>query len=210
MITSWNEMKIKDLLAIREIGNLQVASEDEKNMMIAAHLAGEEYKDVLLKPLDDVRGMITNADFLIDTKPVPEKARKKYKINNRTYILFQNPGDMSVAQYIDFQQIFREGFEKRPVEMLCIFLIPDGHQYNDGYDKEQQEEDMLELGVEEALGICDFFTIRCRKSIKRMGTYLKVMMGIQGLKAPKEEKERIKATQIQTNLLLEGLADLFG
>lgn len=210
MILNWKDMKVRDQLKIKEIGELQVATEDEKNLMVAAHLAGLDYKELLQQPLDKVRGIMDNCDFLINTPPKPEKPRKKYNVNGRTYILFKDPSEMTVAQFIDFQQIYREGFDKMPGEMLCIFLVPQGHQYNDGYDKEQQLEDMLDLGVEEALGVCDFFIKRCRQSIGRMKTYSNLMLKYQRLKAPKEQKEHLEATRIQLMLILEGLEELLG
>lgn len=210
MILNWHDMTIRDQLRIKQIGELQVATEDEKNLMVAAHLAGMDYKELLQQPLDKVRGIMDNCDFLINTPPVPVKAHKKYEVNGRTYVLFKDPSEMTVAQFIDFQQIFREGFDKMPGEMLCIFLVPQGHQYNDGYDKEQQYEDMLDLTVEEALGVCDFFTRRCRQSIERMRTYSNLMLKFQKLKAPKEQKEAVEATRIQLMLILDGLKELLG
>lgn len=203
-------MKVSDQLKLKSIGELQVATEDEKNLMVAAHLAGIDYKDLLQMPLEKVREIMDNTDFLVNTAPEPVKARNKYVINGRTYMLFKDPSEMTVAQYIDFQQIYREGFDKMPAEMLCIFLVPRGHQYNDGYDKEEQMNDMLELGVEEALGICNFFIERCRRSIWRMKTYLKLMLKWERLKAPKEQREQIQAVQLQTSLILDGLEELFG
>ena len=184
-------------------------SDDEKNMMVAAHLAGIHFADMLMMPLESVRGYMDNTEFLFHP-PVPAKVRNKYVINGRTYTLFKDPSEMTVAQFIDFQSIYREGFENMPAEMLCIFLIPRGHQYNDGYDKQQQLEDMLQMNLCDALGVCGFFTKRCLRSIRRMRTFSRMMLRWQRLIAPKDKKEMVEALEIQTDLILEGLEGLFG
>lgn len=209
MIKSWKEMTIADQIKIREISELQLASDDEKNLRVAAHLAGITYEEIMNMPLTDVRRIMDNTDFLLHA-PVPVKARKNYKVRGRVYNLLKDPSEMTVAQFIDFQSIFREGFDKYPAEMLSIFLVPDGHQYNDGYDRDQQMEDMQALGVEEALGICDFFIGRCRRSIQRMATYSKVAIRLKRMTAPKEQREMLKALEIQTRLIMDASLDVFG
>lgn len=208
-ISRWEDMTVADQLKIKEIGELQMPSDDEKNMMVAAHLAGIRFADMLMMPLESVREYMDNTEFLLHP-PVPAKARNKYVINGRTYTLFKDPSEMTVAQFIDFQQIYREGFENMPAEMLCIFLIPRGHQYNDGYDKQEQLEDMLHMNLCDALGVCNFFTRRCLKSIRRMRTFSRMMLRWQRLIAPKDRKEMVEAMAIQTDLILEGLEVLFG
>lgn len=208
-ISRWEDMTIADQLKIKEIGELQMPSDEEKNMMVAAHLAGIHFADMLMMPLESVREYMDNTEFLFHP-PVPAKARNKYVINGRTYTLFKDPSEMTVAQFIDFQQIYREGFENMPAEMLAIFLIPRGHQYNDGYDKQEQMEDMLHMNLCDALGVCNFFTKRCLKSIKRMKTFSTAMMKVQRLLAPKEKKEMLEAMEIQTGLIMDGLVELFG
>ena len=210
MISRWEDMTIADQLKIKEIGELQMVGDDEKNMMVAAHLAGIHFADMLMMPLESVRTYMDNTEFLFHP-PVPAKARNKYVINGRTYTLFKDPSEMTVAQFIDFQSIYREGFENMPAEMLCIFLIPRGHQYNDGeYDKQEQMEDMLHMNLCDALGVCNFFTKRCLKSIGRMQTFSRMMLRWQRRIAPKDKKELVEAMAIQTKLILDGLVELFG
>ena len=118
--------------------------------------------------------------------------------------------DMLVSQYVDFQAIYVDGFDKRPAELLSVMMVPDGHKYNDGYDKEQVIEDMYDLPVEEALGICHFFIRRFTRSIAWTRTYFKWIMKWKVLTARKEEKEMWKAWQIQLNLVMDDLNYMFG
>lgn len=207
--SSWDDMTVGDILFMKETDKLQLATDDEKNMMVAARLAGIDYKDFIQLPLSEVRKYMDNTEFLF-TKPVPKKARNKYVINGRTYKLFKGSEEMTVAQYIDWQAIQADGFDKRPGEMLAIVLVPEGHQYNDGYDKDQQIEDMLDMSVTDALGVCDFFTKRLSKSINLILTALKIRMKWMRITARKEDREMMKALEIQMRLYLDQLNHIYG
>lgn len=209
MKSSWDDMTVGDILFMKETEKLQLATDDEKNMMVAARLAGIDYKDFIQLPLNEVRKYMDNTEFLF-TKPEAKKARNKYLINGRTYRLFKDPAEMTVAQFIDFQSIQSDGFDKRPAEMLAIFLVPDKHQYNDGYDKDQQIDDMLDMSITEALGVCDFFTKRLSKLLNLILTALKLKMRWTRLTARKEDREMLKALEIQMRLYLDQLNRIYG
>lgn len=209
MKLDWKDLTVEDQIKIKEIGELQTVGEEEKNMMVASLLAEIPYEEMLMMPLDKVRDIMDNTDFLF-TKPEPSKARRKYELNGRKYKLFKDPGEMTVAQYITFQQIHQDGFDKRPLEMLALFLIPEGHQYNDGYDMEEVMDDMKDMKITDALGVCRFFTRRCLRLISRIKELSTLMLKIKRLKAPKKDKEKIRATEIQIRLIMEELEQLYG
>lgn len=209
MKNSWDDITIADIVFMNEVKELQLATEDEKNMMIAARLAGIDYKDFLQLGLSEVRRYMDNTDFLFN-KPEPKKARKKYVLNNRKYRFIKDASEMTVAQYIDFQAIQADGFDKRPAEMLAIFVVPEGHEYNDGYDKEQQIEDLMSMSITDALGVCNFFTKRFSTSINYILTALKIRMWWMRRTAKKEEKEMMEAIAIQMRTYLDQLKDIYG
>lgn len=209
MKNSWDDITIADIIFMNEVKELQLATEDEKNMMIAARLAGIDYKDFLQLGLSEVRRYMDNTDFLFN-KPEPKKARKKYVLNNRKYRFIKDASEMTVAQYIDFQAIQADGFDKRPAEMLAIFVVPEGHEYNDGYDKEQQIEDLMSMSITDALGVCNFFTKRFSTSINYILTALKIRMWWMRRTAKKEEKEMMEAIAIQMRTYLDQLKDIYG
>lgn len=196
-------------MKIREIDSLQLATQDEKNLKVAAIVAEEDYDRILLEPLASAKRYVEAASFLLE-KPKPIKAKRYYTVNGREYKLFKKPEDMNVAQYIDFQAIYLDGFDKRPAELLSIMLIPKGHEYNDGYDKEEVIEDMYDMRVEEALGICDFFIKRYSRSIKQALAYCKIMSRVMRIMARKKDKEKMRALEIQTNLIADELECIYG
>lgn len=78
----------------------------------------------------------------------------KITVNNRTYNTNVNLTEIKVAQYIDYQN-----YCKNPKynELLSVFIIPEGHNYNDGYDLQQVKEDILDLPIDLVYGINFFF-----------------------------------------------------
>lgn len=209
MKQSWNEITIKDLMKIRDIDSLQMATPEEKNLKVASLIAEIPYEMMIQIPLADVREYMDGTEFLLHA-PESVKARRSYTINGRKYNLFKNVEEMTVAQYLDFQQLLPEGFGNRPAEMLSVFLIPEGHNYNDGYDKETVVDDMYCMSVPEGLGIADFFSKRCQRLIRLMLTSLKIKMWWMTLTARKKEKELMKALELETKLVVDRLECIYG
>lgn len=207
--TCWNDLTIGDMVRIKDIDSLQLATEDEKNLKIASIVCNIPYEEMIQKPLNEVRDYMDKTEFLLE-KPVPRKARTTYYINGRRYTLLKNEMEMLTSQYIDLQAIYKDGFDKRPGELLSVMMVPYGHTYNDGYDKDQVIEDMYDMKVEEALGVIDFFTRRFVRLIAWTRTYYKWVMRWTRLFARKEEKEMLKATEIQMNLILDELNSMYG
>lgn len=207
--TGWEDLTVKDVLEIKGIAELQLASEDEKNLRVASLLAGMDYDKMTEIPLDEVRKYMDNTDFLLSA-PKHSKVKRHYYVNGRKYRLLRNPIEMTVAQYLDFQAVWRDGFDKKPAEMLSIFLVPDGHEYNDGYDKDQVKEDMYDMPIVEGLGIADFFTGRLAKSIRLGLTFCRWKMKWLRLTARKKDKEMYRALETEMNLVLDELECIYG
>lgn len=209
MKQSWDDITIADLVKIREIGSLQLATEDEKNLQVAAIVNEIPYEELIQVPLSQIRTYMDATDFLL-TEPKARKAKNHYTINGRKYKLLKNEMDLLTAQYIDFQSVQQDGFDKRPAELLSVMIVPEGHNYNDGYDKDQVIEDMYDMSVTEALGIVDFFTRRFRRSIAWAKTLCKVKMRWARLTARKENREMYKALELQMNLILDEAISVYG
>lgn len=209
MKLSWDDITIADLVKIREIGSLQLATEDEKNLQVAAIVNDIPYEELIQVPLSQIRTYMDATEFLL-TEPKARKAKNHYTINGRKYKLLKNEMDLLTAQYIDFQSVQQDGFDKRPAELLSVMMVPEGHNYNDGYDKDQVIEDMYDMSVTEALGIIDFFTRRFRQLIAWAKTLCKVKMRWARLTARKENREMYKALEIQMNLILDEASSIFG
>lgn len=138
----------------------------------------------------------------LSEKPKPVTAKKSYILGGRKYVTTMNLTDVSTAQYIDFQQMADKSGEM-PAEFLSIILVPEGKQYNEGYEISEAVEDIRHyLTVGEALGLTAFFFDLFRISMKRSTVLLKKLIR----KVRKEGKmtdEQLEALRKTQRLLTE-------
>lgn len=209
MKDSWEKITIKDYLKINDIKDLQVKSNDEKDFMLGAYLNEMEYEDFISLPLSKTRDMMANMQFLYDTPKVPKRPQKVYTLNGRKYRLIRNAEDMTTAQFIDFQSLQDgKGYDAHVVEMMSVFLVPDGHAYNDGYDKEQVENDILELPLVEGLSIANFFMKRFTRLTQRFLIQLHLITKIASRTI--KDKEQRKAFKLEMRLIQDELKRTLG
>lgn len=208
MIQSWDELTVGDYQKIVTISELN-CSDEEKNLRVAAILAEMEYEDFIHIPLSDVEKYMDNCEFLKE-KPIYKKPHKYFNINNKEFELLKKSTEMTVAQYIDFQTISADGFEKHIAEMLAIFLVPKGHIYNDGYNNDEVIEDVLYLNMREAYNIATFFTKKCIRLYRRSLMYSTAAITAKRIMARKKDKEKLRAIELEMKLMGEELNSTFG
>lgn len=121
-----------------------------------------------------------------DIERVPLK--DTYQINGRNYKLENNVMKLTTSQVIDYRNYSKE--DNHITKILSVFLIPEGHQYNDGYDIEQVINDLLDLDIQTVVSILDFFTICWKEFIKVSVAYLTNQL--QTMNLPEEKKKEIQ------------------
>lgn len=205
----WKDLDLNTYKKVYEITSNAFTSEEDKRLQVAALLGGITYDQLLEQPLTATTEMIEKTLFLYE-KPKPIKIKREYILNGRSYVPFKDFLEMSTSQYIDYQSIIVENFEEHLLDLMSIILVPKGHIYSDGYDREQQLEDLGTLSVAEALGIADFFITKYRRSLRRTLLYSKAAMYQAIMKAPKETKKELKAKQKEFNKKLDELLSMCG
>lgn len=192
-IKNWSELPVGKLEEIRA-ADKGIVDEDTKILTIAGILADKTYSQMLDLPLNETQRLISNTSFLY-TEPKRKKLSSVYRLNGTNYRILKNMNEMTTAQYIDYQAIARDSFE-RVSEFLSIFFIPEGYKYNDGnYDREKVVADISNyLSAEEALGISAFFTKRCVRLIRRMLVLLEAKAMLMRM-GRRETRELAKKTQ---------------
>ena len=121
-----------------------------------------------------------------DIERVPLK--DTYQINGRNYKLENNVMKLTTSQVIDYRNYSKE--DNHIAKILSVFLIPEGHKYNDGYDIEQVINDLLDLDIQTVVSILDFFTICWKEFIKVSVAYLTNQL--QTMNLPEEKKKEIQ------------------
>lgn len=99
--------------------------------------------------------------------------KKHYRLNNTKYDSNCDLTVMSTAQFVDYQNYIKNN---RIEEILSVFFVPDGHEYNDGYDIKQVQKDLLMLPITDAYAIAFFFATQFKLYCNRFrGCLIKSM-----------------------------------
>lgn len=177
---------------------LEIEDEAEKTFAIAELLLGE---DVTTLPLKDFNDRLKQLDFLKEEIPnvIPPK---KIEINGRKYFLDCLLGNVSTVQYVDFNNHANSG---DLCKMLSVFVIPEGHKYNDGYSMEDVMNDIKDMPIPIVNSIAFFFS-------RQYSTFMRIFQRysikqIKKTNLPKEVKENmIKAVKGSVDMALYPLS----
>ena len=192
---TWNDIKYRTLLDIREAANIE--DENERVYAIMEAVFGE---DVLDLPLKDFNEKCKELQFL--QKEIPNDLHvKDIKVNGREYYFDGLLGKITTAQYIDFQNYQKNNDEQK---VFSVFIIPNGHKYNDGYDMEQVFNDILDIPVPVLFSASFFFSRQFELFIRIFRRYSIKQMKKLGL--PKEAMENLeKVVNLSTTMILAPL-----
>lgn len=192
---TWNDISYRQLLDIREAANVE--DENERVCAIMEAVFGE---DVLDLPLKDFNEKCKELQFL--QKPIPNDLHvKNIKVNGREYYFDGLLGNITTAQYIDFQTYQKNEDEQKT---FSVFIIPKGHKYNDGYDMEQVFNDILDIPVPVLFSASFFFSRQFELFIKIFRRYSIKQMKKLGL--PKEAMENLeKIVKLSTEMMITPL-----
>ena len=207
------ELPLSKYLKTLEIFNDKYLSDLDKNIEILAIYADTTVDDIL-KLLPDEAGMYMAemSDVISSYKPSNSKHPKKININNQVYNVNYNIGKLNMAQYIDFQQtIVKKNYLENLPALLSIFIIPNGHKYNDDYDILELRK-VLEnnITLDEALSIIFFLKTRSISLIKLKLLYYKLMLKImRWTTRDKQTKEMLRIAQNQLSMLESNLTGTY-
>ena len=177
------------------------AEEIDKQVQIVAILADMTEKDVLLMPLADYTALAMRAAFLggkcehkvADGEPVVVGGMRLIPTKDFTKI--------TTAQYVDFQT-FAKDFPSTLPELLSCFLVPEGKNYNDGYEVADVQKAVREITLPVALGLTAFFFKQYNASIADSLTSLERM----ARKNP-AMKERARRIRMEAEAALQTIGD---
>lgn len=192
---TWNNITYRQLLDIREAANIE--DENERVYAIMEAVFGESVLDLDLK---NFAMKCKEIEFL--QKEIPNDLHvKDIKVNGREYYFDGLLGNITTAQYIDFQNYQKNDDEYKA---FSVFIIPKGHKYNDGYDMGQVFNDILDIPVPVLFSASFFFSRQFELFIKIFRRYSIKQMKKLGL--PKEAMENLeKIVNLSTEMMLTPL-----
>ena len=207
------DLPLAKYLKTLEIFNDESLSDLDKNIEILAIYADTTVDEILkLRPDEAGFYMAEMSNVISSYKPSNSKHPKKIKINDQVYKVNYNIGKLNMAQYIDFQQtIVKKNYLENLPALLSIFIIPNGHKYNDDYDIIELRR-ILEnnITLDEALSIIFFSKMKSISLIKLKLLYYKLMLKImRWTTKDKQTKEMLRMAQNQLSMLESNLTNTY-
>ena len=192
---NWTDITYRQLLDIREAANIK--DDNERVYAIMEVVFGESVLDLDLK---NFAMKCKEIEFL--QKEIPNDLHiKDIKVNGREYYFDGLLGNITTAQYIDFQNYQKNNDEYKT---FSVFIIPKGHKYNDGYDMDQVFNDILDIPVPVLFSASFFFSRQFELFIKIFRRYSTKQM--KKLELPKEAMENLeKVVNLSTEMMLTPL-----
>lgn len=184
MINNYKDLTVEKYIELYSIDINGMEEIDIQATMIAI-LSDMTVDEVLDLPISQYRKLTTQMQFL-KTPPKSTKHCSKIKIDGKEYRVLDKVEDMTAGQYIDYETYLQQNDIKMLPYILSCLIIPKGEKYGDS----DTINDMMQLSVEEALRISNFFMKQSQSLIRGILLSLEWMMK---KKARKMKDETMKA-----------------
>lgn len=171
MIKSYNELPLGLFLKVNAVLEDKALDMLDQQAKIIALLSGKTENEIYSMPLAEYSRLAADADFLRETCP-PATAPSRVIVGDVVLIPVQEITEITTAQYIDFQTFSKQGAAGL-VGLLSVFLLPEGHSYNDGgYDMKAVKEAVARLDMPVAMGLVGFLFASLLGSIRASLSFL--------------------------------------
>ena len=140
--TSWDEITWREIEQIEQILNADIPKY-YKSVHLISVLSNTPVDEIEKLPITEFQKLTPHIDFLT-TEPETHQHKFEYTVNGREYEFKGKINEITTAQYVDYRA-YMEREEKDVVELMSVFFIPKGHDYNDGYDMEQVKNDIGDM-----------------------------------------------------------------
>lgn len=190
---SWDSLSWKEYEQLEQILNTDIPA-DFKTVHVIALLSGLTVEEIERIPVNQFNKILPALEFL-QTEPETHYHQFEYTINGRDYDFKGKLQEITTAQYIDYRAYINED-QKDIVKLMSVFLIPKGHEYNDGYDMEQVINDINDMCWLDLRAAAFFFRIQLAAYILILKSSLE-----KTLKATKKNKTPQEKKQIQKDII---------
>ena len=186
---NWTDISINQYNNIKNL-YLDTELSDEDRLILQINILFNV--DALKLKTNELHKYVNEMKFLGEKVP-KMKIKKEYKLGNNTYTLKKELKDVTVAQWIDWQNFLKDGSDTdNYANLLSIFFFPKGEtEYGENYDIEQVRSDINNhLSIAEAMSIASFFLLYRKTSLLLFLLYTRR----ETLKTPltKEQKKKVK------------------
>lgn len=189
---TWNDITLDKFNDIKEFLLDPKYTEEDKLLFEISILFN--IPDPSKLKIAEINYYIQQLKFL-DEKIPNMKLQEWYELGGTKYILKKEIKDVSVAQWLDWQNILKNGGDSDNYKnILSVFLIPDGQsEYGEGYDIEKVRSDIGDyLSIPDAMSIATFFLDYQRASVINFLLYTHKQT--RKLPIPRKKKREMKKT----------------
>ena len=142
--TGWENITLKEFEQLDQIMQSDIPA-DYKAVNILSVISGEDPSLFENLPLNTFTNLVSHINFVTDEIPTV-KVKDSYEINGRKYVVKADIPSITTAQYIDYQSYMKEEVVDLQ-KVISVFLIPEGHTYNDGYKIEEVLADIHDMKI---------------------------------------------------------------
>lgn len=205
---SWRDISINEYYILKDISDDDTMQEYEKEVALIAFLNGMTESEVWGLNINDFQKLQVEKTWIYDFDFEKNKTFNKIEIKGNKYNVNIDIQKMNIAQYIDFQTYWSQRDNMRDIigNLLAIFIIPKGHNYNEGYDINEVVKDIKDnIDIMTAQEILFFFLTSYQLSIKITLNYLNWKM--TRMKKKSSHKKEIEKIQEEIQKLEKVISD---
>lgn len=189
---SWNDISIEKYYQIKDAFD-DTASDLEKNIKAVSIILEIPEDEIWNLPMPEAEALFKKIKFIDKFELINIKdSTKSITIEGTKFNLLKSLNKMTVAQYTDYQTFVSYPLRESIDKILSVFLIPDGHQYNEGYDIiEVQKMFREKMSFLLAQSLLNFLLAKCLLSMKDSLRYL-----VKEIRNQKNLKKRMEAEKL--------------
>lgn len=200
---SWSDITINDYKEILEIQNREYDSDLEKGIAVLSVLCEKSEDELYSIPITELNSLLSGISWMSEEFTFNKKWSSKHiKINDKKYDVICNINKFTVAQYADFQIYWdKRGDVNNMGKLLTVFIIPEGHKYNEGYDIVELANTLENwVSITDYNSICFFFLKVCALSIKESLFYSNFQM-MKMIRKEKDKEKKKELKQLQKEII---------
>ena len=193
---TWNDISLDKFNDIKEFLLDPKYTEEDKLLYEISILF--DIPDPSKLKMPEINYYIQQLKFLDEQIP-NMKLQDHYDLGGTRYILKKDLKDITVAQWLDWQNLLKNGGDSDNYKnLLSVFLIPDGQsEYGDGYDIENVRSDIGKfLSIPDAMSIAAFFLDYQKASAINFLLY--TIRQTRKLPIPKKKKREMKKALLKS------------
>lgn len=192
---SWDQITHNDFEQITQIVSADIP-DHYKTVNLISLLSSTSIEEIETLPLSSFFKLRDQLSFLNDVPMDKPLHKDSYTINGRKYNVRANISEIKTAQYLDYTNYSQEEPKSDIVKLTSCFLVPEGHEYGDGYDVNQVMSDINDMHFKDVQAIAFFLQRQYGVYTITLIDYLKKEMKKMSLRSKNRKKYKKAINQL--------------